>query len=62
MNVNMFHEDNSSMSSSFTGSTPRKPPKKYGFFKFIFDCLMTLITGGFWLIWVFVREMRGRRR
>jgi len=31
---------------------------RYGFGKFIFDCLMTVITGGFWLIWVFIREMR----
>lgn len=32
--------------------------KRYGFWKFIFDVFMTLVTGGFWLIWVFVREMR----
>lgn len=34
--------------------------KHYGFWKFIGDCFMTLITFGFWLIWVFVREMRKR--
>ena len=34
--------------------------KKYGFFKFIGDCFMTVITGGLWLIWIFVREMRNR--
>lgn len=34
--------------------------KPYGFFSFVFDCLMTIITGGLWLIWVFVREMRRR--
>lgn len=38
-----------------------KPPKKYGFLKFMVDCFMTAITSGFWLIWVFVREMRKRR-
>lgn len=38
-----------------------RPGKKYGFFKFIFDCFMTALTSGFWLIWVFIREMRGRR-
>lgn len=34
--------------------------KSYGLWKFLFDCLMTVITGGLWLIWVFVREMRKR--
>lgn len=34
--------------------------KKYGLFNFAFDALLTVITGGFWLIWVFVREMRKR--
>lgn len=38
-----------------------KEPKSYGFFKFLFDCFMTLITYGLWLIWIFVREMRNRR-
>jgi len=32
--------------------------KKYKFRNFLFDILMTCLTGGFWLIWVFVREMR----
>lgn len=30
----------------------------YGLIKFGFDCFMTVVTLGFWLIWVFVREMR----
>ena len=34
--------------------------KKYGLGRFLFDVLMTVLTGGFWLIWVFVREMRKR--
>ncbi len=34
--------------------------KKYGFFHFLFDVILTLITGGLWLIWIFVREMRRR--
>lgn len=34
------------------------PPKRYGFFSFIFDAVMIMLTGGLWLIWVFVREMR----
>jgi hypothetical protein len=36
------------------------PPKRYGFFSFIFDIVMIVITGGLWLIWIFVREMRRR--
>jgi hypothetical protein len=35
--------------------------KQYGCLYFLFDCFMTIFTGGLWLIWVFVREMRGRR-
>lgn len=34
--------------------------RRYGLFRFLFDCLMTVLTGGFWLIWVFIREMRKR--
>jgi len=34
--------------------------KKYGLMKFVVDIALTVITGGFWLIWIFVREMRGR--
>lgn len=33
--------------------------RKYTFGSFIFDLLMVAITGGIWLIWIFVREMRG---
>lgn len=38
-------------------SRGRKP---YGFLGFVGDIFMTMITGGLWLLWVFVREMRGR--
>jgi hypothetical protein len=38
-----------------------KSKKSYGFFSFMFDVIMTAFTSGLWLIWVFVREMRGRR-
>ena len=34
--------------------------KSYGFLNFLFDCIMVGITFGFWLIWIFVREMRRR--
>jgi hypothetical protein len=39
-------------------STP-KAKKRYGFGSFIFDLVMTGLTGGLWLIWIFCREMRG---
>lgn len=35
--------------------------RRYGFFSFIWDIFMTAITMGLWLIWIFCREMRGRR-
>jgi len=34
--------------------------KKYGIGNFILDCLLVALTGGFWLIWIFAREMRRR--
>lgn len=34
--------------------------KRYGFWNFMGDLFMTGLTGGLWLIWIFVREMRGR--
>jgi hypothetical protein len=34
--------------------------KNYGCLHFIGDVLLTLLTGGLWLIWIFVREMRRR--
>ncbi len=34
--------------------------KKYSLCRFIWDCLLVLFTGGLWLIWIFVREMRNR--
>jgi hypothetical protein len=36
--------------------------KSYGFFKFLGDCIMVLLTWGLWLIWIFVREMRKSNR
>lgn len=32
--------------------------RKYGFFNFLIDVVLTCITGGLWLIWIFCREMR----
>lgn len=34
--------------------------KKYGLLNFLLDCVLIILTGGLWLIWVFVREMRNR--
>lgn len=34
--------------------------RRYGCLSFIFDVFMTIITVGFWLIRIFVREMRRR--
>jgi hypothetical protein len=34
--------------------------RKYRLRNFAFDIILTAITGGFWLIWVFCREMRSR--
>lgn len=35
-----------------------KSRKRYGFFNFTVDVIMCLFTAGFWLIWIFAREMR----
>lgn len=34
--------------------------RSYGCLGFLGDVFMTIITCGFWLIWIFVREMRRR--
>ena len=34
--------------------------RKYGLFQFLVDIILTLLTGGLWLLWIFVREMRRR--
>ena len=34
--------------------------RRYGLFNFSLDVVLCLVTGGFWLIWIFVREMRNR--
>lgn len=35
-----------------------KNARKYGFKNFAVDVIMTIVTAGFWWIWIFVREMR----
>lgn len=32
----------------------------YGILKFILDITLVCLTGGLWLIWIFIREMRRR--
>lgn len=32
--------------------------RKYGIANLLLDTVLTVFTGGFWLIWIFVREMR----
>lgn len=34
--------------------------RKYGFWNFLGDVILTLLTGGLWIIWIFVREMRNK--
>jgi hypothetical protein len=34
--------------------------QRYGLWNFALDIVLTTITGGLWLIWIFVREMRRR--
>jgi len=34
--------------------------KKYTLINFFVDVTLTILTGGFWLLWVFAREMRNR--
>lgn len=51
----------------YDGDAPRQQvylqaqaPRRYGCLGFFGDICMTLITGGLWIIWIFVREMRRR--
>lgn len=38
----------------------RRGRRPYGCMSFIFDIIMLVITGGLWLLWIFIREMRSR--
>lgn len=53
----VFHDDHHYARQFYVAGRDRKP---YGLFRFLFDCVMVLITSGFWLIWIFIREMRKR--
>lgn len=34
--------------------------RKYGLLNFVWDCFLIGLTGGLWLVWIFIREMRMR--
>ena len=34
--------------------------RQYGLGAFMFDFIMCCLTAGFWLVWIFAREMRNR--
>ena len=36
----------------------KRNTRKYGLFNFLVDVILTIFTSGFWLIWIFVRELR----
>jgi hypothetical protein len=48
------------MDNLFIGGGNNSPRRRrgYGFTSFLGDIIMVTITGGLWLIWIFVREMR----
>lgn len=58
--MNRFLYSENSTSGPYPVYIPVRRRKRYGVFKFFFDCLLVFITGGLWLIWIFVREMRRR--
>jgi hypothetical protein len=39
---------------------PYRRRPQYGCLSFLGDVFMTVLTGGLWLLWIFVREMRRR--
>lgn len=48
------------MSTHYSYKSSYRVRKPYGPMKFLGDVFLTFLTGGIWLIWIFVREMRGR--
>lgn len=33
----------------------------YGLGMFLLDLILIILTGGLWIVWIFIREMRGLR-
>lgn len=54
------HVDRSQKGKIMTDRIIIQERKSYGFLSFLFDCFMVIVTCGFWLIWIWVREMRKR--
>ena len=54
MNVNMFESQPTPVLYVY------QPKRKYGFFSFMLDVLMVCLTGGLWIIWILIREMRNK--
>jgi hypothetical protein len=54
----IFIEDDPRPPQPFVSQRRRR--RRYGPLRFLWDCFLVVITGGLWLIWIFVREMRGR--
>lgn len=57
----MHHQNPSIIMNSNGGCGCCSAHRQYGVFRFLFDCVMIAATGGFWLIWVLIRESRSRR-
>lgn len=36
----------------------RRGRKHYGFIHLLFDFVLTILTGGLWLLWIFIRFLR----
>lgn len=36
--------------------------RSYGFFHILLDFILTLLTGGIWLIWILIRFLRSNTR
>jgi hypothetical protein len=51
----IFTDDHHYQHNFYTGDGKHK---SYGFLSFMGDLFMIMITGGLWLLWIFVREMR----
>lgn len=34
--------------------------RDYGFFHFLLDCTLVVLTGGLWLIWILIRALVNR--
>lgn len=36
--------------------------KKYGFWHLILDLILTVVTGGLWLVWILIKFLRSNTR